>query len=88
MKNSKTDMMKRITEVLRISQINHNYLVKCLNSKTGKKLSGKWVAVTKKRIFSDKNSKTALKKAKKIEPSREKILLVKVPNKNMLSLRF
>ncbi|MBD3314110.1 hypothetical protein GF345_06725 [Candidatus Woesearchaeota archaeon] len=79
---------KNLNEILRVSQINHKFLVSNLNSNKGGKLVGKWVAVAKKRIFSDTSSKAALKKAKEIEPKREKILLVKVPNKNIHSLRF
>jgi len=80
--------MKNRNEIIRISQVNHKTLVSNLNSNKGRGLAGKWVAVAKKRMFSDENSKIALKKAKKVEPLREKILLVKVPDKNLLSLRF
>jgi len=79
---------KQIQEIVKLSQINHNTLIKTLNSKKGENLAGKWVAVTKRKLFSDMNFKKALKKAKNIESQREKILLVKVPNKNTHSLRF
>jgi len=77
-----------LKEILRISQVNHSTLVKRLNSNKGKTLAGKWVAVAKNKLFTDSNSRKVLNKAKNLEPSREKILLVKVPNKNMLSVRF
>ena len=80
--------MVNVNELVRICQVNHNTLVNRLNSKQGAKLVDKWVAVTKKKIFVDSNSKKALAKARKIEPDRKKVLLTKVSSKDSSSIRF
>ncbi|MBU0758346.1 MAG: hypothetical protein KKF44_09830 [Nanoarchaeota archaeon] len=77
-----------LIEILDVSQVNHKLLVKRLNSKKGKSLSGKWVAVANRKIISGESSAKVMKKAKIEEPIKEKILLTKIPTSKIHSIRF
>ena len=61
--------------------MNHHLLMIKLNSKKGKSLAGKWVAVANRKIINGTSSAEVLKAAKKIEPERKKILLNEINDK-------
>ena len=81
-------MNTNMERVLETSRINHDFLIKKLNSNEGYDLLGLWIAVTRNKIFTSKSYDDVMNKALKIEPKKEMILFVNIPNKNMGSLRF
>ena len=79
---------KQMNDVLKVAQLNHQFLVKQLSSKKGSDYSGKWVAVAKRKIVAENSRNRALSKIKEIETERNKILLVQIPKYKNLSLSF
>lgn len=77
-----------MNEVMRTAQINHNFLVRKLASKDGRKLTGRWVAVAHRKICTASTLPSALKAMKKIEPDKEKVLLAYIPLHKHISLAF
>lgn len=77
-----------MNEVMRTAQINHNFLVRKLASKDGRKLTGRWVAVAHRKICTAGSISSALKAMKKIEPDKEKVLLAYIPLHKHISLAF
>ena len=77
-----------LTEVMKTAQANHNFLVRKLESKDGKKLTGRWVAVAHRKICTASSLSSALKAMKNIEPDKEKVLLAYIPLHKHISLAF
>lgn len=80
--------VKKMNDMLKTAQINHQFLIKKLASKEGKDYPGRWVAVAKNRIISDTSRNKVITKIKKIQSERGKALIVQVPKYKHLSLSF
>ncbi|MBN2880922.1 hypothetical protein JXM83_02610 [Candidatus Woesearchaeota archaeon] len=77
--------MTDVQELKKILVSNHEVLMKKLSTTN---LSGKWVAVANKKVFSGTNYSKVLSDAKDIQPEQSKILITKINSGKVSSLRF
>lgn len=78
----------KMNEVLKTAQMNHDFLVKKLESKQGARLTGKWIAVARRKICVSASITGALRAMKSTEPDRSRILLAHIPSQRHRSLAF